>query len=147
VYYGVDMKVEMDVSLKRLDGDSLARAFIKTYLGILESKEPESSFDASVQTQKYKEKYPVIRRLFASGFLRSSFLRTRIDPLFKGENPPIELVIRAAMIGHSRFAKEITGIKTLLLEFDLSDHVCSKSSVHLPEDVANIIVEYWFGYV
>jgi hypothetical protein len=143
----------MDINAKRLDKDSLARVFIKEYLGILELDEAESSFDASVQTQNYKEKYPVIRRLFASGFLRSSVLRNRIQPwLFQGENQPIELVIRAAMIGHLRVVKEMTEIKNLLLELNLSETITSQSSLqiedkHLPEDIGNLIVEFWFGYV
>jgi len=155
VYYGVDMKVEMDVQIKRLDKDPLARSFIKTYLDILEMDEPESSYDASVQTHMYKEKYPVIRRLFASGFLRSAFLRTRIEPLFQGENPPIELVIRAAMIGHKRVAQEMIDVKNTLLDIDIFGHnfpiddekeLYSPSKHHLPRDVANVIVEFWFGY-
>eukprot|EP00475_Leptophrys_vorax_P016390 TRINITY_DN22849_c0_g1_i1.p1 TRINITY_DN22849_c0_g1~~TRINITY_DN22849_c0_g1_i1.p1 ORF type:complete len:404 (-),score=91.98 TRINITY_DN22849_c0_g1_i1:84-1295(-) len=167
VYYGVDMKVEMDIHVKRLDKDQLARKFIKTYCDILEMEEPESSYDASLQTHMYKEKYPVIRRLFASGFLRSSFLRTRIEPLFQGENPPIELVIRAAMIGHKRIAQEMIDVKNTLLEIDIDENwlyldspyygdddyddekrivVSSPSKHHLPRDVANVIVEFWFGY-
>jgi hypothetical protein len=158
VYYGVDMKVEMDINAKKLDKDPLARSFIKTYLDILEMEEPESSYDASIQTHMYKEKYPVIRRLFASGFLKSSFLRTRIEPLFQGVNPPIELVIRAAMIGHKRVAQEMIDVKNTLLDIDIDENYGLRSSGqdekepdspskhHLPRDVANVIVEFWFGY-
>lgn len=180
VYYGIDMKVENDLQIQRLDRDPLAREFIKIYLGILEMEEPESSYDATIQTKRYREKYPVIRRLFASGFLRSSFLRTRIEPLFQGDNPPIELVIRAAMIGHRRIAQEMSDVRNVLLEYEIvqdfngnnageeeeaeakyeneqhhhlllqlqsQQHNQLRIVQTLPLDVANVILEFWFGYV
>ena len=130
-------------------------------LDILEIEEPESSYDASVQTQRYREQYPVVRRLFASGFLRCSPLRQRIEPLFGGANSPIQLVIRASMIGHKQIAKEMETVRMVLLGVDdLIDDELSfeelklemhedqqgRISLKIPEVIANLIVEYWYGY-
>jgi hypothetical protein len=134
VYFGIDMKVQLDIPLSKLDKDSLAREFIKVYLDLLELEEPETSYDAAMRTKQYRKQYPVVRRLFASGFLRSSQLRAHVETYMqvaRGESElpieasPVELVIRAAMIGHKRVSMEMNELREeiLLLCLDLEHDV------------------------